>query len=373
MSQWLVNISVILLCLYISLQLLNMAAMLWHNADEAPKKPTDAELPLISILVAVRNESKHIIRCLDALNKLDYPKEKIQFLIGEDQSEDNTAELITAFITDKPSFKMVPITSTLGKAKGKANVLAHLAHLANGDIYLITDADVAVHENWAREMVSFFSNNIGIVSGTTIVEDNGTRMGRMQEIDWMYFMGLLRSFGYYGLKCTAVGNNMAITKDAYWSTGGYEQIDFSVTEDFKLFKEVRARGFDTINIMNKNVINRSAPVDDFQLLMHQRKRWLVGARELPFYWWLIFGIFGLFGPAIIVLFIYSLKLGLIFYGIKLLLQSLSVYLLKSKIDLRKNFDYLLPYEVYSICVAVCTQVFYFLPFNFKWKNRTYHV
>lgn len=364
MSQWLVNISVILLCLYISLQLLNMAAMLWHNADEAPKKPTDAELPLISILVAVRNESKHIIRCLDALNKLDYPKEKIQFLIGEDQSEDNTAELITAFIADKPSFRMVPITSTLGKAKGKANVLAHLAHLANGDFYLITDADVAVHENWAREMVSFFSNNIGIVSGTTIVEDNGTRMGHMQEIDWMYFMGLLRSFGYYGLKCTAVGNNMAITKYAYWSTGGYEQIDFSVTEDFKLFKEVRARGFDTLNIMNKNVINRSAPVDDFQLLMHQRKRWLVGARELPFYWWLFFGIFGLFGPAIIVLFIYSLKLGLIFYGFKLLLQSLSVYLLKSKIDLRKNFDYLLPYEVYSVCVAVCTQVFFFSSVQF---------
>lgn len=368
-----VYISVILLCLYISLQLLNMAAMLLHKTDEVPYKPTDAELPLISVMVAVRNESKHIIRCLDALNKLDYPKEKIQLLIGEDQSEDNTAELIATFIADKPTFKMVSITDNLGKARGKANVLAHLAHVATGNIYLITDADVAVNEKWARELVAFFSKNIGIISGTTIVEDNGTTMGRMQEIDWMYFMGLLRSFDYYGLKCTAVGNNMAITKHAYWSTGGYEQIDFSVTEDFKLYKEVRARGYETLNILNSNVINRSAPVEDFNLLMHQRKRWLVGARELPVYWWFFFSIFGLFGPAIIIMFLYSIKLGLIFFGIKLLLQSLSVYVLKSKIDLRKNFDYLLTYEVYSIAVAVCTQVFYFLPINFKWKNRTYHV
>lgn len=371
MSELIIQISIGVLLLYIFIQILNVASLLYMEADEADRVFEEKDLPRISILLAVRNEEANILRCLQSLEALHYPKDHIQILIGEDQSEDGTSGLIEKFIEGKPQFAMFPITRLMGKARGKANVLAHLAHSATGDYYLITDADVAVHPNWAREIVGYFNPKTGIVSGTTIVEDDGRSMGRMQEIDWMYFMGLLRSFANYGLNCTAVGNNMAIRKEAYWSTGGYENIDFSVTEDYKLYQMVRKNGWETRNILNTNIINRSRPIEDFRLLMHQRKRWLVGARELPIYWWLLFGIFGLFAPAIIIVFLHSIKLGLIFYGTKLLLQSLSVYILQDKMELRKDFDYLMTYEIYSIVVAISTQVFYFMPVSFQWKNRSY--
>ena len=174
------------------------------------------------------------------------------------------------------------------------------------------------------QILYFDEQKTAIVSGITIVEEEGT-MGRMQEIDWMYFMGLLKSFANLGLNCTAVGNNMAITKSAYFDTGGYENMDFSVTEDYKLYKEVRKRGWKTKNILNENVINKSAAIKSFYQMMHQRKRWLMGARELPFYWWILFSIFGMFAPAIIIVFIVNYKLAIIIYFIKLTLQSLSVY------------------------------------------------
>jgi cellulose synthase/poly-beta-1,6-N-acetylglucosamine synthase-like glycosyltransferase len=367
------TISLVVLGLYISIQLISIFSLLYFENDK-PKKPLiDDELPSISILIAARNEEKNITRCLTSLQRLNYPLSKLQILIGNDSSEDDTQKNTEDFIIDKPQFALVNITETLGKARGKANVLAQLAHKATGEIYLITDADISVNAGWAREIVAYYSNNkMGIVSGVTIVEDYGT-MGRMQEIDWMYFMGLLKSFYNLGLNCTAVGNNMAIHKKAYWDIGGYENIDFSITEDYKLYKEVRKKGWQTQNILNPKVINKSTATKNFYQLMHQRKRWLVGARELPFYWWILFAVFGSFTPFIIIVFLVNIKLALMLYFIKLILQSISIYILQNKMDVRKNIDYLITYEVYNTVVAVCTLCFYLFPIQLQWKNRKYAV
>jgi cellulose synthase/poly-beta-1,6-N-acetylglucosamine synthase-like glycosyltransferase len=297
----------------------------------------------------------------------------MQVLVGDDQSEDDTASLVESFIEDRNQFRLVRITEHLGKARGKANVLAQLAKEATGEFLLVTDADITVNNSWGREITGYFADpKMAIVSGVTIVEDTGT-MGRMQEIDWMYFMGLLTNFSRLGLNCTAVGNNMAMRTSAYRATGGYENMDFSVTEDYKIYKEVRKLGWKTRNILNHRVINRSKAIRDFTALMHQRKRWLIGARELPLYWWLLFGLFGLFAPAIIVLFFIHLKLALIFYLVKLVLQSMSVVMLQEKMNVNRHLDYLLAYELYSITIALSTQVFYLWPVRLQWKNRSYSI
>ena len=373
MMEILFKTGVIILSVYIIIQVLNIFSLLYFENDQPEKELSDDELPNISLLIAARNEEVTILRCLKSVTELNYPKNKIQVLIGNDVSEDNTQKLIEKFIKDKPQFSLLNISETLGKARGKANVLAQLAHKATGDFYLITDADTAVGKNWAREIVSHFTENkMAIVSGITLVEDKGL-FGRMQEIDWMYFMGLLRSSANFGLNCTAVGNNMAIDKRAYWDVGGYENLDFSVTEDYKLYKEVRKRGWKTKNILNKNIINKSVAIENLKQLMHQRKRWLIGARELPFYWWILFALFGSFAPAIIVVFIFDMKLALIFYLIKLTLQTTSIYILQNKLNVRKNFDYLISYEFYSNFISLATMIFFSLPIKLQWKNRKYSV
>lgn len=339
--------------------------------DEIDSQIQTSDLPFISVLIAARNEQENIINCLRSIKHMDYPKEKLQVLIGNDQSEDETAALVTKYIADKPYMTLVNITEKLGKARGKANVLAQLAHKANGSVFLITDADIQVNTKWAKELVSHFdSPKMGIVSGTTIVKDKGY-MGRMQEIDWMYFMGLLKSFANIKLHCTAVGNNMAIKRDAYFSTGGYETLEFSITEDYKMYNAVRKFGWKTKNILNPRSLNRSSAIANFTTLMHQRKRWLTGAKELPFYWWILFGVFALFVPSIILLAIVNIKLAVIFYGIKLSIQTATVVILQQQLRIKKNIDYLFGYEIYSLGIGLCTQLFYVWPSKLVWKNRSY--
>jgi cellulose synthase/poly-beta-1,6-N-acetylglucosamine synthase-like glycosyltransferase len=59
-------------------------------------------LPLVSILVPARNEEKHLPALLSSLSKLDYPEEKLQVLLADDQSSDGTSEIMKTWC-DRPS------------------------------------------------------------------------------------------------------------------------------------------------------------------------------------------------------------------------------------------------------------------------------
>jgi cellulose synthase/poly-beta-1,6-N-acetylglucosamine synthase-like glycosyltransferase len=348
--------------------------LFFFMAARKPEEPPiidEKDWPLISILVAARNEEHNIESCLQSLSELDYPQNKIQILVGNDQSEDNTRERIESFMKTSDNIQLVDITTTLGKAKGKANVLAQLARRASGKYFLITDADIVVNSSWAKELVSHFQDSkTGIVSAVTFVHGSSL-FARLQGLDWLYFMGLLKSAYNAGVNCTAVGNNMAISKEAYESVGGYEALDFSVTEDFKLYKEVRKKGWKTLNILNSNSLNISKPAPSFLQLLHQRKRWLMGARELPFYWWILFGILGAFFPAILILALYQPVLAIQFYLIKTAIQSLFIIFLQRRLLLRHQFLLILLYDPYAAIIAIVTPLFYVLPVAMYWKNRKY--
>ncbi len=337
-------------------------------------KPTFyAKEPLlpVSILIPARNEAANIIACLKSIEKLNYPTDKYEVLIGNDQSTDETAGLVATFIADKPNFKLINIDKNLGKARAKANVLAHLIHESKNDIIFVTDADIVVKPGWINSLLPYFENEkVGIVSGSTVVQAKNW-FGQLQGIDWLYFSGLLIAFDKLGLKSTAVGNNMAFTKQAYLATGGYEKFDFSVTEDFKLFTQIRAKGYESVNIMEAKSLNISKPQAQLVPFLHQRKRWLIGAKELPFIWQTIFALLASFYPLLIVLFIFNTKNALALWICKLALQTIVILFLSYRVKYKLHWRAFFSFELYSIANTFSTMVFFVLPVKMIWKQRTY--
>ena len=95
-------------------------------------------------------------------------------------------------------------------------------------------------------------------------------------------MGLLNVISYSGVPATAVGNNMIIRKDAYWQTGGYSKIKFSITEDYKLYSEVCSKGWLWNNIMNQDVLAFSEKTQGFGNLSTPKKTLACrGAKNSP--------------------------------------------------------------------------------------------
>ena len=116
--------------------------------------PLPAPLPRISIFIAARNEEAALPRCLASVRALSYPAHLLEVLVGDDASTDRTRAVTEAAMQGFAGhFQVVTITDTLGQARGKANVLAHLAHLATTDYWLLTDADIAVPPTWVAARV----------------------------------------------------------------------------------------------------------------------------------------------------------------------------------------------------------------------------
>ena len=94
---------------------------------------------------------------------------------------------------------------------------------------------------------------------------------------------------------------MAVRAEAYWQTGGYETMDFSITEDYKLFKEVTSNGWGWSTSLEPDTLGLAWYIPSLKEMLHQRKRWLIGAQELPMNWKLMILLYGCFIPALVVM------------------------------------------------------------------------
>ncbi|WP_439882253.1 glycosyltransferase [Pontibacter sp. MBLB2868] len=361
-------VSVSYFILYFLLFLL-LLSLLVANRKKYSLKPN--RYPRVSILIAARNEEHTIIRCLQAIEKLDYPADKVQVLIGDDGSTDATRAVVDAFIKDKPTYTCITITENIGKAKGKANVLAQLAKLADSNFFFYTDADIAVPSSWIEAMLAEMTPEVGVVTGITTI--TGTSIfTKLQAIDWLYALGLMQVVSDLKLPVTAMGNNMLLRREAYEAVGGFEGIDFSITEDIAIFNRILRQGWSFRNIYDRSVLALSTPAASFVLFLHQRKRWMKGSMHLPFYMAIIFIMHAAYYPVLLPFFAYtSVTVMLSIFALKLLLQSTYLFLCLRRLGRSVPFWLYFMFELYLVVTSVILIIFFFLPVKTNWKGRRY--
>ncbi|WP_187631945.1 glycosyltransferase [Hymenobacter lutimineralis] len=331
--------------------------------------PALAAGPRVSILLAARNEAANIERCLGALAALDYPAEQLEILIGDDASTDDTVALVRRFIHGKPQFRLVPIGGQLGTARGKSNVLAQLSRAATTDYFFITDADMALSPRWVQTMLAAATPEVGSVTGITTAD--GSLFGRLQGLDWLFGLNLIRLLSDRGLPVAAVGNNMLVRRAAYESIGGYETLAFSITEDVQLFERVVAQGWQFRNLIEPGVLGVSAPQPTVRQLLRQRKRWMRGAGRLPWQLGVLFSSYGVFytvlgwpgllpGATVAAL-----------YAAKMLFQTIFLHITLRQAGRQESLPVLLLYEFYLLAMSVAVLAYTVLPRPIVWKERRY--
>ena len=272
------------LLLYCLLWLLVLAGAAWALATQrrAPAAgPLPVPLPRVSILLAARNEAVALPRCLASLRRLRYPPALLEILLGDDGSTDGTAAVAEAAMQGFGGhFEVVPVTDTLGTARGKANVLAHLARRATTEYFFVTDADIYLPTTWITALLAHAAPGVGTVTGITAVR--GPRLfDHLQGLDWLLSLGLIQVVSATGRPVTAMGNNMLVMRAAYQATGGYEALPFSVTEDYALFRAVLGHGYGFRHVFSPGTRADSLPMPTWRALLVQRHRWLRGVQALP--------------------------------------------------------------------------------------------
>jgi 1,2-diacylglycerol 3-beta-glucosyltransferase len=249
-----------------------------------PRKKVMSEqaLPFISVVVAARNEEKNIARTLDALVQLDYPHDRFEIIICDGMSEDNTASIVSAYSARHPFVKLCRATPS-PKLRGKANALHQAISMARGEFILITDADCRVEPTWAKETVSYFTADVGVVCGITIPKNiNPSEVSQFtlaQALDWCMILGVSSGRAALGFPIGGIGNNFSIRKQTYQDIGGYENLKFSVTEDFTLFQAAVNSAWEVVFPLRYETRVLTEPMPTVSELYQQKKRWTVGAQD----------------------------------------------------------------------------------------------
>lgn len=329
------------------------------------------EWPKVSILIPARNEEIHLPACLQSLQGLDYPADKLQFIIGDDQSTDSTPIIIKEWTAKRSNSDMVIVDdSGRKKLNGKAHALNQMTPLAEGELLLFTDADCTVNAEWVKEMVRAYQPSFGLVTGITTVKAT-TIFSWMQSLDWWVTLGMVKTLSDLGRNVTAMGNNMLVNKEAYTEVGGFSNLPFSVTEDLALAQALTKKGYRPVQQVSTRSLVTTKSEKNFSQLLRQRKRWMSGAMSLPWYWLLLLALQCGFFPAIIWLLFYNIWWGVGAWLIKIVIQSLFIRGIAARAGLTIRGLYLLLFEFYYLMVSWCTIVYYFWPSSINWKERHY--
>ncbi len=117
----------------------------------------------VSILIPARNEGKHIGNLLRVLSKMQI--EKAEIWVFDDQSDDDTAQVVTTFAQHNSSIRLLQGSSLPEGWLGKNHACYQLAQEAKGDYLLFLDADVLLYGNIIADTVSYVKNNrLGLLS-----------------------------------------------------------------------------------------------------------------------------------------------------------------------------------------------------------------
>lgn len=139
--------------------------------------------PRISVVLSVWNEEDVIKEKLRNLLSLDYPKEKMEILIGSDGSTDKTTRVIRGF--NDPRIHLIDRP----RRQGKMATINELVQAAKNEAIVFCDARQTFAPSAIRELVSNLADShVGCVSGELIFKEKkeGGATAKGVSLYWNY-------------------------------------------------------------------------------------------------------------------------------------------------------------------------------------------
>jgi len=162
-------------------------------ADKKPWniKADSAYLPEISIVIPTFEEGITIVRKLDNIGQVDYPKEKMEVTIVDSCSKDQTTRLAQEWSKQHPEIRLQIICQP--ERRGMVNALNYMVGRVHGEIFVKTDADCLIDKDSLRNAVKYFADpQVGAVAGIHIIDAHRETSSVKTERTYRQFYRWLR-------------------------------------------------------------------------------------------------------------------------------------------------------------------------------------
>ncbi len=236
--------------------------------------------PQVSVVMVVRNEARTLPRKLANLAALNYPSDRIDFVVLSDGSSDGTLDLLRQQVQRHERLRVISCEESHGKARGLNDCIS----CAQGEIVLFTDARQQIEPDAVRLLVENFSDSsVGCASGELMLGDPARgESNQGTGLYWAIEKKIRRWESASGSVVGATGALYAARRALLGPIPAGTILDdlylpmHVVRQGYRVVFDERARAWDIPNLGEKREFSRKVRTLNGNYQMLQLAPWLLG-------------------------------------------------------------------------------------------------
>ncbi len=265
-------ISIILLCGFTATSLLKLVSALTPLDPRPIGHLDDSDLPIYTVIAPLYREAEVVGELVAALERLDYPRDRLQALIVLEEDDHETHQAVRDL--EPPAFIQV-LTAPPGAPKTKPRACNLALERARGEFLVIYDAEDAPHPGQLREAAARFAADgpdLACLQAPLRIENDPRFIPAQFALEYaIQFEVVLPFLAKAGLPFPLGGTSNHFRTSSLRAVGGWDP--YNVTEDADIGFRLSAAGqrLDVISLPTFE----PAPTR-FRDWLPQRARWVKG-------------------------------------------------------------------------------------------------
>ena len=195
-----------------------------------PTPSSNTSLPLLTVVIPVRNESATIVALLQDLAQQMSEKEpslSYEVIVMDDGSTDDTASLVRSFLrTSSYPLRLLSVeVPTAFQGSHKKLALRQAIDQAQGEVIVTTDGDCRVGKYWLSTVSRFFARYQPVLLAAPVTFHRETSIfGSLQTVEFASLIGAGAACLQAGYPTMCNGANLAFSRDAFYRVGGVRRV-----------------------------------------------------------------------------------------------------------------------------------------------------
>ena len=183
--------------------------------------------PLVSIIITTKNEEKNIGNCLESIRKQDYSQDRIEVIVVDNNSTDQTKEIARKYTKNVYNYPDLRKNKNIKNFRGAQ--LNFGVKKSKGEIIFFPDADMTFDRELVREAATLISN--GYFEALFVPE----------EIIGRGLIGKIRNFERSFYEGTCIDAVRIIKRDLFINVGGFDETGIAFGfDDWDFSKRIRS-------------------------------------------------------------------------------------------------------------------------------------
>ncbi|MFW5865823.1 MAG: glycosyltransferase [Nanoarchaeota archaeon] len=235
----------------------------WWKGDPKECRP-------VTVCVPCFNEEKTVLRTLRSLLDLDYDRDKLEIIVVDDGSNDNTYSIAKEYADSRPDYDIKVFRKENG---GKYTALNLALEKCRGEFFGALDADSYVDRKALKRIMKYFEDNkVTAVTPAMMIGEPKSFIQKIQAVEFHLGVLLRKVFALMGSIHVTPGPFSIFRKSFFDKYGGYKK--GHLTEDIELSLRIQDKGGIIENALDGYVYTLGE--NNWTALKKQRTRWYFG-------------------------------------------------------------------------------------------------